>query len=94
VKEATESRVLLLTSERPSDSRWSTGTDATLVVNDLRDTDAIYDIIVCEGMAHASDIGLVRAVTLGCMVACHPSAVAADYEPLVLAWLGRRGCYR
>lgn len=75
------------TSDRTSESRWRIRTDATLVVNDLRDTGAIWhDRVVCKSMAYPSDIGLVGAIPLRCAITRLPSAVAADYEPL--KWLG------
>ena len=95
---AKRKRALSLTSDRTSESRWSIRADATLVVNDLRDTGAIWhDCIVCKSMAYTSDIGLVGTIALRCAVTCHPSAVAADYEPLKRLGGGaggRLGCHR
>lgn len=72
-----------LTSDHASDARWRTRADATLVVDDLRDLRAIWHFcIVCKSMAHASDVGLIGTIAFLCVIACLPSAIAADYEPL------------
>ena len=93
-----EKVMLPLTSDCTSESRWSIRADATLVVNDLRDMGAVWhDCIVCKSMAYTSDVGLVGTITLRCVVTCHPSAVAADYEPLKRLGGGggaRLGCHR
>ena len=75
--------MLVLTSNCTFDSGSRAGTDATLVVNNLRDFSAIRHVrVVCKGMADAGDIGLVGAIALCVMVACLPSAIAAYYEAL------------
>ncbi len=70
MKEGRENEtVLVLTGEPTSESGWKVDADATLIVNDLRDCGAIFHVcILCNGMAHASDIGLVGAIVLFCMV--------------------------
>ena len=88
MKEGRENEtVLVLTGDRTSDNGWRTGADTTLVVNDLRDFGAIWHFCMgCKGTAYASDIGLVGAIALCCVVTCLPSAVATDYE--AFGWLG------
>ena len=94
MKEPTENeRLVLLTSKHASEGGWSTRADATLVVNDLRDALAIHDRIFIKGMAHPSDVRLVGAVLLWCVIAGDPSAVAADDEPLGRGGCGRMGCH-
>ena len=70
MKEGRENEIVfVLTGDRTSESGWRNGADATLVVNDLRDLGAIWHFcIFCNGVAHASDVGLVGAIVLCCMV--------------------------
>ena len=93
---------MLQTGKGASKSSWNVGADATLVVNNLVDAGAVrHDGIVCERMAHPSDVGLVGAiVALGRVVTCLPSAIAADYDPLErfrsggMGMGGGWGCHR
>ena len=61
--------MLVLTLDHASEDGWSSGADATLIVNDLRNLGAIWHVsMFCNGMAHASDIGLVGAIVPFCVV--------------------------
>ena len=91
MKDGRENKIALgLTGDRPFETGWRNGADATLVVNDLRDFGAIWHMCsCCNGTAHAIDIGLEEAIALCCPVTCLQRAVAADYE--ALEWLRRWG---
>jgi len=93
VKEPSDNKILQ-TSKSASESGWNVRAHTTLVVNNLVGPSAVrHDGIVCKGTAHPGDVRLVGAIiALRCVVACLPSAVAADYEPL--EGFGRGGCGR